>query len=84
MTCRQSMHHDAWPSCTARLISTHAGMVTSQTVRCMQAKAYQQDAVVSILVQSGDNGSESAYGDGALIRLLTFQVLFMQPGCFSR
>jgi hypothetical protein len=34
---------------------------------------------VSILVQSGDNGSESEYGDGALIRLLTFQVTRLAP-----
>jgi hypothetical protein len=40
----------------------------------MQAKAFQQDAVVSVFVQSGNGGSESAYGDGALTRLLTFQV----------
>ena len=63
------------------LVATHVGMLTSLTVRCMQAKAYQQDAVVSILVQSGDNGSESAYGDGALVRLLTFQVPRVALGC---
>lgn len=45
----------------------------------MQAKAFQQDAVVSVLVQSGNGGSESAYGDGALIRLLTFQVPVITP-----
>jgi hypothetical protein len=35
--------------------------------------------VVSVLVQSGDGGGEAAYGDGALIRLLTFQVLTCTP-----
>lgn len=29
---------------------------------------------MSVLVQSGEDGSASEYGDGALIRLLTFQV----------
>lgn len=29
---------------------------------------------MSVLVKSGEGGSESEYGDGALIRLLTFQV----------
>ena len=52
----------------------HAGVHKMFSVHNLQAKAYQQDAVVSILVQSGDGGSESAYGNGALIRLLTFQV----------
>lgn len=39
-----------------------------------QARDISKNSVVSVLVQSTADGSADSYGEGALVRLLTFQV----------